>query len=123
MSEKDERIVSISIDIKKYRIRIHKATLHLLGDPNYIQLLFNPDDMLVGLQCLEASSPRDLAEQVSLGKVRPDCCFEMYSKPLIKNIQSVVGLEDGCSYRLVGHLIPSEHIAVFSMKTIQKLDS
>ena len=123
MSDKDEGLVFISIDMKKHRIRIHKATLHLLGDPKYIQILFNPDDMLVGLQCLETAVPGDLAERVSLGKIRPDCCFEMYSKSLITNIQSVVGLEDGCSYRLIGHVIASEHIAVFSMKTIQKLDS
>ncbi|HPE39391.1 MAG TPA: hypothetical protein PK567_07925, partial [Bacillota bacterium] len=81
------------------------------------------NDMLVGLQCLETAVPGDLAERVSLQKIRPDCCFEMYSKSLITNIQSVVGLEDGCSYRLIGHVIASEHIAVFSMKTIQKLDS
>ena len=40
MSDKEEGIVSISIDMKKHRIRIHKATLHLLGDPKYIQILF-----------------------------------------------------------------------------------
>jgi hypothetical protein len=122
MNENDERLVAISIDMKKYRIRIHKSTLHLLGDPKYIQLLFNPDKMIVGLECLETHSPRDLAEQVFLGKIRPDCSFEMYSKSFVKNIQSVVGLEGSYSYRLVGHVIQSEHIAVFPMKTIQKSD-
>ena len=29
----------LSVDMKKYRIRIFKTTLHKLGDPPYIQLL------------------------------------------------------------------------------------
>lgn len=32
------------IDMKKYRIRIRKQTLHQLGDPSYIQLLINPGE-------------------------------------------------------------------------------
>lgn len=32
----------IVIDSKSGRIRIHRNTLHLLGDPEYIQLLINP---------------------------------------------------------------------------------
>ena len=32
----------LSIDLKKSLIRIHRNTLRLLGDPDYIQLLINP---------------------------------------------------------------------------------
>ena len=39
--------VFMSIDLKKYCIRIHKACLHLIGDPKYIQILVNLDDMAV----------------------------------------------------------------------------
>ena len=31
--------VSIALDMKKNRIRIHKPTVHMLGDPKLIQLL------------------------------------------------------------------------------------
>ena len=33
----------ILIDVKKYRLRIYKSTLHELGDSMYIQLLVNPE--------------------------------------------------------------------------------
>lgn len=33
----------LSIDLKKSLIRIHRNTLRLLGDPDYIQLLINPN--------------------------------------------------------------------------------
>ena len=36
----------LCIDLKKNRIRIHKLTLHMLGDPEYIQLLVNPQDSM-----------------------------------------------------------------------------
>ncbi len=36
----------LCIDLKKNRIRIHRQTLHLLGDPDYIQLLVNPSKMM-----------------------------------------------------------------------------
>lgn len=38
------------IDLKKNRIRIHKQTLHLLGDPEYIQLLINPVTRLIAVR-------------------------------------------------------------------------
>ena len=47
MSDHNSPTVLLSVDIKKYRIRIHKATLHLLGDPPYIQLLINPSSSIV----------------------------------------------------------------------------
>lgn len=44
----------MSIDTKRGRIRIHKAVLHQLGDPQYIQLLVNPSDMVVAVRCIDA---------------------------------------------------------------------
>ena len=38
---------SILIDIKKNRIRIHKNTIHALGDPKYVLLLVNPKEATV----------------------------------------------------------------------------
>ena len=39
MSEQARQQVTIAVDLKKYRIRIHRNTLALLGTPKYIQLL------------------------------------------------------------------------------------
>ena len=35
--------ISMALDMKKNRIRIHKPTIHMLGNPTLIQLLFDPD--------------------------------------------------------------------------------
>jgi hypothetical protein len=42
---------SILIDIKINRIRIHKKTIHALGDPKYVLLLVNPKEATVGVLC------------------------------------------------------------------------
>ena len=41
---------TLCIDLKKNRIRIHKCTLHLLGNPEYIQILVNPDRHMLALR-------------------------------------------------------------------------
>ena len=41
----------LCIDLKKNRIRIHKLTLHKLGDPEYIQLLVNPTARMIAIRC------------------------------------------------------------------------
>ena len=49
----------LCIDLKKNRIRIHKLTLHMLGDPEYIQLLVNPQDSMIakGKVCVRITLP------------------------------------------------------------------
>ena len=42
MMKSKNTLLSISIDLKKNRIRIHKNTLHAIGSPSYILLLVNP---------------------------------------------------------------------------------
>ena len=39
MNEPSNLFTQISIDLKKFRIRVHKESLHLIGDPKYIQFL------------------------------------------------------------------------------------
>ena len=46
MAESMNSNIGISIDLKKNRIHIHKPTLHLLGNPTLIQLLFNPEERI-----------------------------------------------------------------------------
>ena len=33
---------TLVIDCRSNRIRIHRKTLHMLGDPEYVQILINP---------------------------------------------------------------------------------
>ncbi len=107
----------LCIDLKKKRIRIHKLTLHLLGDPDYIQLLVNPAE---GIIAIRRSIPNDhLAHRVRLQELSDGTCCELYSTDLMQTLQQVNNeWKSNCSYRLYGNVNRKEGIAWFAMKNI-----
>ena len=123
MSDHNSPTVLLSVDMKKYRIRIHKATLHLLGDPPYIQLLINPASSIVALKSVSRSTSKDQTHRVSKKTLRSSNSVEIYSKYFIdKLIELVPDLTDGNCYHMTGTIIPSEKMAVFSFKTLRPFD-
>ena len=123
MSDHNSPTVLLSVDMKKYRIRIHKATLHLLGDPPYIQLLINPASSIVALKSVSRSTSKDQTHRVPKKTLRSSNSVEIYSKYFIdKLIELVPDLTDGNCYHMTGTIIPSENMAVFSFKTLRPFD-
>ena len=119
MAEQANPTLLLSVDMKKYRIRVHKATLHLLGDPPYIQLLINPSAQVVALKSVRRSTSGDQAHRVSKKKLQSTNSIEIYSKYFIDKLNELVpDLSDGCCYHMTGKLVPSEKLAVFSFKTL-----
>ena len=119
MSDQNRSTVTISVDLKKYRIRIFKALIHQMGDANYVQLLVNPEEMAVALVFAEKESSGDQTHRLSLSTLASDNSVEIYSRPFIDKLCEVVGgLKGGRSYRLTGTAMPAEKVAVFSLKTI-----
>ncbi len=53
MAEQLRSPAVMSIDFKKNRIRIHRAVLHMLGDPKYIQFLVHPIERVVVIRCVD----------------------------------------------------------------------
>ena len=124
MSNQSSTSTSISIDLKKYRIRIHKQTIHLLGDPKYIQLLVNPLTMAVAIRPVEKELSGDQSHKVNMSLMNSDNSYEIYSRSFITRLCEVIGgLKDNCSYRLSGEVISSKAAAVFSLKTIKRIES
>lgn len=111
MNKQTSLQASLCIDMKKNRIRIHRHTLHLLGNPKYIQLLVNPD---TGKIAIRNSSAKDhLAHKIYLST---SDCIELYSSVLMENLKTVTtDLEPNCSYRLYGSVNPQAGVACFSM--------
>lgn len=104
----------LCIDLKKNRIRIHKLTLHLLGNPEYIQLLVNPDRQMIAIR-------RSIREDYLAHHVR-HChsdiknCYELYSRELLHTLRKVnTDLSENSSYRIYGALNKKEGLANFSM--------
>ena len=56
---------NLSVDLKKGRLRIHKAVLHSLGDPKYIQLLVNPEAMAVAVLRVDAPRSGDPVHKIT----------------------------------------------------------
>ena len=123
MSDHNSPTVLMSVDIKKYRIRIHKATLHLLGDPPYIQFLINPSSSIVALKSIFRPTSKDQTHRVPKKILRSSNSVEIYSKYFIdKLIELIPDLTDGNCYHMTGNIIPSEKMAVFSFKTLRPFE-
>ena len=112
---------TISVDIRKHRIRIHKATLNQLGPPAYIQLLVNPNDRIVAVRGLEHKCRE--SHIVRFTRLRPDNSYELYSKQLVLTLMSLLPELDGdCTYRLTGEVYLDKKIAFFPLDTIQRVE-
>lgn len=124
MSEQDKNFVTnISIDLKKMRIRIYKSTLHYLGDPKYIQLLVNPKTQMLALRSVETDNPLVQAHRVDTKNISPDDSYEIYSGSFITKLCEIADyIDQNCTYKLTGKVIPTERIAVFPLKSIKEIE-
>ena len=109
------------IDLKKNRIRIHKATLHLLGDPEYIQFLVNPESLTL---IIKSTSKTDhLSHRIRWNLIGGKQCCDFYSYFLLKTLRDVnPGWEMNRSYRIYGSLNEKESLALFSLKDTIDID-
>ena len=111
---------SILIDIKKNRIRIHKKTIHALGDPKYVLLLVNPEGATVGI--LRSNRERN-AHRIPQATMDSKQCYEIYSTTLMQALCKVCpNLHDSDSYRMFGEVLPKKGLAVFTMNNAVPID-
>lgn len=109
---------TLSIDMKKNRIRIHRNTLYLLGSPKYIQLLVNPVKELMVIMPGLKDDP--LAHLVKEHQLIDNNCFELNSKELIKSLRQVNEMfEDKNLYKLCGRYYEKQNVAQFYMRDIE----
>lgn len=114
MSKQTSLQPTLLIDLKKNRIRIHRKTLYLLGNPEYIQLLVNPASRQIAIK--NSIQKDHLAHHV---KLINSICYELNSRELICTLQKVkTDLQSNKCYRIYGSYNPKEHIALFSMDDI-----
>ncbi|MBP2656598.1 MAG: hypothetical protein H6Q73_4167 [Firmicutes bacterium] len=105
---------TILVDLKKCRIRIHKNTLHSIGNPDNVLLLVNPEEHTLAILCSDRSDPR--AHHISWASLAKRKSFELYSSVLVKSLRNVCNdWQDNQSYRIYGEIISNEGVALFHM--------
>lgn len=112
----------LSIDLKKNRIRIHKQTLHIMGDPEYIQLLINPNNRTIAVR--RTIKQDYLAHKVRLEQLGSKNCYELYSTDLVNTLCQVKSeWNKNESYRIYGVFFENEGLASFNMDDTITLNS
>ena len=105
---------AILVDLKKHRIRIHKITLHSMGDPDYVLLLVNPEERTLAILRSNRSDPR--AHHITKASIENKKSFELYSRSLTKRLRDICSnWQDNKLYRMHGEIIPSVGVAQFHM--------
>ena len=116
--------ISMALDMRRNRIRIHKPTIHLLGDPTLLQLLFDPEDMVVAIVCRDTEVSGGQEVRINPRGLKSRNCFEFCSSMFLRKLREVHGgLDANASYRLTGKIIPELRAARVPMSTIQKIEN
>lgn len=109
---------ALFIDQKRGRIRIHRKTLHMLGDPAFIQLLVHPETLTIAIRPTMGADA--LAHRILWKKMGDKQSYELHSSNLIRKLQGMCpGWENGGSFRVFGEMLSSENIALFELKKAQ----
>lgn len=115
MPQKSENRPTIFIDMKKNRIRIHRRTLQMLGNPGYIQLLVNPNAKTIAVK--RTTNLDHLAHRIPEDDLLHNKCCELYSRNFLKALRTTSSIwADKKTYLIYGTLIESCHLVQFSME-------
>ena len=110
----------ILLDLRKYRIRIHRQTLHLLGNPKHVVLLVNQETRSIAVCCCSKSDP--LAHHIDLNTLDGKQSCEIYSMSFVKTLLGLrPELSSTGSYRIDGVLTSDNCVAKFSLDDIVQL--
>lgn len=117
--------ISMAIDLKKNRLRIHRSTLRLLDFPPFIKLLFSPEHNAIAvIRCETAEIPKINEVRVTYDLKDSTHTFDIYSKDLVSGIKIAFrGLDQTGLYRLKGYAVPEEHGVWFPLNTMTRAEA
>lgn len=106
----------ISLDIKQNRVRVYKCTLRLLGYPQYIQLLYNAEERIIGIQGYR-EKPKHQWHKVRYDKLSPKNPYEIHSKYLSDILKKALPSDSAKSaiLRVSGTLHRKQKLAIFQL--------
>ena len=115
--------ITMAIDLKKNRLRIHKSTLRLIGSPEFVRLLFSQERNAIGVIASKSEIPKAEEIRVIYDKPNDTGTFDIYSKFLISVIRMAFrGLDQTGLYRLKGTSIPEENGVYFPLSTLTRVE-
>lgn len=121
MSKSPNLRPGLCLDFKHNRIRIHKPTLHILGDPTRILLLVNPKKGLIGIK--KAALNDSCSHRVCEKHFDTDECYELHSRILMENLIKIhKGWSSDGSYRIYGKYDSKKLCTVFKAKDSVRLE-
>ena len=119
MKNNSLNVPMIVIDSKNNRIRIHRNTLHLLGDPEYIQLLVNPERLMIAVL---SSQKLKTANVIRWDRIAENRSCELYSKILIRQLGSMCPYwKKNGKYRLYGACVSEGLFIQFDMSSAEEV--
>lgn len=111
----------ISIDRKKGRIRIHKESLRLIGNPKHVQFLVSVERGELALLGVDADSGSSGSIRI-IPQLEAD--YDVHSTTLINKIVATFPVFDEiCTYRITGVVLPEDHAIIFPVNTRQKVEA
>lgn len=123
MATEQQNNVLLTIDPRKSRIRLHKTTLHALGDPKFIQFLISQKQRNFAIRAVDKEFTDAQPLKVNTKNLSPDDSYEVFSTMLVNKLCDVLGIVNmKSSYRLSGCIIPEQNMALFSFSSLRKID-
>ena len=110
----------LTLDPVRNRIRIHRQTIRLLGNPAYVQFLVNPEELYIAVLGSEKPILGGTANKVRLSDTTQQS-VEFYSSILLNSFSEMVGGFDlRFNYHLTGEIDQINRVAYFSLKTVRQ---
>lgn len=109
----NNKVPAMTLDCKHFRIRLHGTTLSALGNPKYVVLIINPDDLTIGVM---GTDKEEAGAHRLYGARQGRAYSELVSTPLLREINRACNeIKLGSSYRLEGVKMPNKNIVVFEI--------
>lgn len=122
MKEPSIQQISICIDLKKYRIRLHKKALQAIGMPPYVLLLVNPTERTLVIQSTNHTDRK--GHHLSWAAAKNKSSFEIYSRELICKLRELCGeWKEDCSYRMYGQTAGNGSALIFNMDSFMRMET
>ena len=106
---------TMSIDMKRKRVRLHRNILQHFNGIQYIQFLINVEAKQFAVRFLTHEASGDHTFKVNPRVMHNGNSYEVSCYPFIEKVSKFLRLQDNMVYRYTGIVIPAESMAVFNL--------